>query len=284
MLKTYYWLTKPGIIYSNVFTAAAGYLFASRWHIDFVEFAGLLLGTSLVIASGCVYNNYLDRDIDKKMSRTKNRALASGQVPLRHALVYATLLCVAGFAILALLTNYLTVSVGLVALIDYVILYGLAKRYTTYGTPVGSIAGAASIVAGYTAAADRFDLQAALLFAILAIWQMPHFYSIALYRSADYDAAGIVTLPAIKGLSAARRRILSYIAIFALLMVAPAALGYTGYAYAVVMVGLSLYWIKLGWSGISGTTSRQWGRRMFLYSLAVIVSLSIMLSIGPLLP
>ncbi len=284
MLKAYYRLTKPGIIYSNVFTAAAGFLFATRWHINYRIFVSLLVGTSLVIASGCVYNNYLDREIDKKMARTKGRALASGQVPPKHALIYATVLTVAGFTTLALFTNYLTVGVGLVALVDYVALYGLAKRYTSYGTQVGSIAGAASIVAGYTAATGRLDLEALLLFAILAVWQMPHFYSIALYRSTDYSAAGIPTLPSAKGPAVARRHVLMYITAFILLMVLPAMLGYTGYVYSIVMVGLGLYWLWLGWNIISIKNSREWGRRMFLYSLVVIVSLSVMLAVGPLLP
>src|SRR5580700_7940247 len=103
-LAEYYRLTKPGIVYSNVMTAAAGYLLASRLHIDWLTFITLLLGTGLIIASACTFNNYLDRGIDQRMSRTKKRALVSGAISGQSALLYAGCLGVLGFILLALTT------------------------------------------------------------------------------------------------------------------------------------------------------------------------------------
>ncbi len=109
MIKDYYLLTKPGIIYGNAITAAAGFFLASKGHVDFSLFLAMLLGISFVIGSACVFNNYIDRDIDKFMARTKKRALVSGIVSGRNALIYATVLGIIGFSLLILHTNFFLV-------------------------------------------------------------------------------------------------------------------------------------------------------------------------------
>src|SRR4051812_19209969 len=108
LLKAYYRLTKPGIIYGNLLTAIGGFLLASRGHIDWLLFLCLALGTSLIIGSACVFNNYRDIDIDTKMTRTKKRALPSAQIEEEYALVYGAVLGLLGFLILAFGTNRLT--------------------------------------------------------------------------------------------------------------------------------------------------------------------------------
>ena len=112
LLKTYYRLTKPGIIYGNLIVTAGGFLLASRGHIDLLLFFAVMGGTALVIASGCVFNNYIDRDIDKKMARTQKRALATGAVSGRSAILYASTLAVIGFVILVMGTNILALVMG----------------------------------------------------------------------------------------------------------------------------------------------------------------------------
>jgi protoheme IX farnesyltransferase len=283
MFKTYYSLTKPGIIYGNILTAAAGFLLASRWHIDFSLLFGLIVGTSLVIGSACVFNNVIDRGIDIKMARTKKRALVSGAVTPRSALVYATVLGLIGFTTLIALTNWLTVVVGIVAFVDYVVLYGLSKRRSVYGTIVGSISGAAPIVAGYTAVTDRFDRAALLLFLILVFWQMPHFYAIAMYRLKDYTAANIPVLPRVSGMKNTKIQIMAYIVAFAAACTLLTVFGYTGVIFLIVMLVISAAWL---WQGYAGFTTREdtaWARKMFFYSLIVMVTLSVMLSVGSVL-
>jgi len=100
--KTYYELAKPGIVYGNIMTAAAGFLLAARHHVDLWLLLATLLGTSCIIGSACVFNNYIDRDIDKKMARTRKRSLANGLVSSRSALIYAVLLGCIGLVILGL--------------------------------------------------------------------------------------------------------------------------------------------------------------------------------------
>ncbi len=108
-IKTYYRLAKPGIVYGNLITAAAGFFLASKGFINFQLLIAILVGIALIIGSSCVFNNYIDREIDEKMPRTKNRALVKGTVSPRNALIYATVLGILGFLVLAIYTNLTTV-------------------------------------------------------------------------------------------------------------------------------------------------------------------------------
>lgn len=283
-IKQYYQLTKPGIVYGNLLTAAAGYLLGSQLHIEIRSLIGLLAGTWLVIASACVFNNYLDRGIDRKMKRTRRRPSATGEIGVWQALVYASVLGLLGVAVLLLDTNGLTLAVGLVGFVDYVLLYGWSKRHSVHGTLVGSISGSAPIVAGYTAATNRLDTGALLLFLILTAWQMPHFYSIALYRYKDYKAAGLPVLPVVRSAKQAQYQTLAYIVAFIAAVAMLTAYGYTGYTYLIIMGGIGLVWLYRGVHGLRVYDTKAWGKRMFLFSLIVILTLSVMTALGSRLP
>jgi len=284
MFRLYYSLTKPGIIYGNLLTAAGGFLLASTGRINYWLFLATLAGVSLVIASACVCNNYIDREIDKKMARTKQRALVNGLISDRSAIIYASCLGVAGVVVLAVYTNLLTVCIGLVAFFFYVVLYGVAKRHSVHGTLVGSIPGAAPVVAGYCAVTDRFDGGAFIVFLILVTWQMAHFYAIAIYRFDDYKAAGLPVMPVKKGLQTTKIQMLLYISIFIIATSALTVFHYTEYAYLIVMLLLGIAWLYLCLQGFKTSDSQRWARNMFLISLVVVLVLSIMLSIGARLP
>lgn len=284
MIKEYYHLTKPGIIYGNLITAAGGFLLASKGHIQFGLFLAILAGTSLVIASACVFNNYIDRGIDQKMERTKQRAMVKGSISGPAALTYGAILFILGVAILAWYTNFLTLGIGLIAFIVYVAVYGVGKRRSVHGTIIGSVAGAAPVVAGYTTVTNRFDLGAFVLFAILVLWQMPHFYSIAMYRLDEYKAADIPVLPLKTSMRTTKIQILAYITAFIVAVVSLTVFGYAGYTYLVVMVLLGLAWLRLGSQGFKAKDDAAWARTMFRFSLVVILSLSVMLAVGSVLP
>ena len=280
MIQTYYRLTKPGIIYGNILTTAAGFLFGSRGHFDVVSFLGVLVGTSLVIGAGCVFNNIIDRHIDAKMERTSKRALVTGKISVRDAAVYGLTLFALGFLILLLYTNILTVAIGIIGFIDYVLLYGIFKRRTTLGTLVGSICGATPIIAGYCAATGRFDTGALLLFLIMVVWQMPHFYSIAIYRGKDYASADIPVLPVVKGVRTAKVHILVYTILFIAANILLYTSGYAGYAYLTVMLIAGLWWLRWALLGLRAKNSNKWARKMFGYSLIILLIFSFMLSIN----
>jgi len=284
LLKTYYRLNKPGIIYGNALTLTGGFLLASKGHIDLITYLAVLAGTVLVIASACVLNNYIDRDIDKLMARTEKRALAQGTISGRAALSFATVLGITGFVILMIWTNRLTVIIGAIALIDYVVLYGYAKRHSWHGTLVGTVAGSAPIVAGYVAVTNSFDVGALLLCLILATWQMAHFYAIAMYRTKDYKAAGIPVISVVKGMNITKLQIMCYIVASSLATASLTGFGYTGITFLLVMTALGTFWFWRGARTYATAAADSWGRQMFGVSLIVLLGLSLMLSVGSQLP
>ncbi len=284
MLKTYYELTKPGIVYGNAFTTLAAFLFASHWHSSLLLFAATLVGISFVIASACVFNNYMDRTIDLTMERTKHRALAAGTISAMSALIYASFLGILGTAFLFIYVNALTASIAVFGFFFYVVVYGVSKRTSHWGTVVGSISGAVPLVVGYTAVTGRLDVVAGILFLILALWQMPHFYAISLYRMDDYRNAGIPVLPIRKGVRATKIYILWYIIAFTFATSLLWFYGVARYTYLVGMLILGVAWFWLGVRGFKTANDALWARKLFFFSLIVLVSFSLLLSVAWALP
>lgn len=284
-IKTYYSLTKPGVLYGNALTAAAGFLLASRGNIDVWLFLALSVGTTLIIASACVLNNYLDQDIDKKMARTKQRALVRGDIPGKNAVIFSIILGVVGLLILTLFTNPLVVAIGVIGFVDYVLLYGmLSKRLSIHGTLVGSISGAAPILAGYCAVTGVLDVGALIVFAILFLWQMPEFYSIAIYRHDEYKAAKIPVMSVVKGMKSTKIQIFLYTIAFVVATILLATFGYASDTYLVVMTALGLYWLWLGAKGFRTSDDDQWARKMFKFSLIVLLVFCGLISVDAWLP
>jgi protoheme IX farnesyltransferase len=284
LLREYYRLTKPGIIYGNSLPAIAGFLLASKGHVAIGLLIAMLSGLGAVIGASCVYNNYLDRGIDKLMARTKKRALVSGAIKPLHALIFATLLALLGGLLLGLFTNALTLGIAVFGMIAYVGLYGYGKRHTVHGTLIGSISGAVPPVVGYCAVTGQLDLGAFLLFMILVFWQMPHFYAIALYRAKDYKAAGLPVLPVVSGAYATKIQIILYADAFLISCVLLTIYGYTGYTYLATMVVLGGAWVIRGLRGLKDKDEVAWGRKMFLFSLIVLCVWSLMVSLTAWLP
>ncbi len=272
--KDYYSLTKPGVLYGNALTAAAGFLLASHGHIDSWLFIAVCVGTTFVIASACALNNYLDQDIDSKMARTKKRAIVSGVVPGWHAVILSIVLGVVGLGMLVLYTNIIVAGIGIVGFVVYVVLYGmLSKRLSIHGTLVGSISGATPILAGYVAVSGVIDAGAFIVFTILFLWQMPEFYSISVYRRKEYAAAGVPVMSVVKGARYTRVQIFYYTVAFVIATALLTAFHYTGYIYLVVMMVLGGYWLWLGAQGlqVSEEDSDAWAKRMFRFSLIILL-------------
>jgi heme o synthase len=242
----------------------------------------MLAGISLVIGSACVFNNVIDRRIDALMTRTKRRALVRGAVSPSRALILGGLLGAVGFGLLGAFTNLLTVLLALFGYLIYIVAYGLTKRRAPFGTVVGSLSGAVPPLVGYCAVTGRFDAAALVLFGILVLWQMPHFYAIAIFRLEDYQAAGLPVLPAKRGIHITKIYILGYIAVFALIAPLLTPLGFTGPLYLIVAALLGASWFWVGLQGFRTKDDRAWARRMFGFSLVVICVLSLVISLGQL--
>ncbi|WP_277050934.1 heme o synthase [Ruania albidiflava] len=285
-LGRYYSLTKPGVLYGNVLTAAAGFFLASgRGTPTLGLFLALMVGTTLIIASACVLNNVLDRDIDQRMERTSTRATVTGSIPARSAVLFSVVMGLVGLAILVLWTNALVVATGIGGFITYVWLYGaLSKRMSLHGTLVGSVSGAAPILAGYLAVSGRVDAGAVLAFAMLFLWQMPEFYSIAIYRREEYARAGVPVISVVKGERTTAVHILAYTVAFVVVTLLLPVFGYVGLVYTIAMAALGGWWIYLGVLGLRSSQPATWARRMFRFSMVMILALCVMVSVGPFLP
>lgn len=266
----YYLITKPGIILGNLITVGAGFLLASKGAIDFRLFLATLLGLAFIMASACVFNNFIDRQLDRKMSRTKNRALVQGLISSRSAIFFAIILEILGNLILYYYTNLVTVVVAGIGFGVYVLLYSLWKSRTIYGTAIGSIAGAVPPVVGYCAVSNHFDVGALILFVMLVLWQMPHFFAIAILHFEDYAAAGIPVLPIKKGMLRTKIHMVLYILCFILAAMMLTVFNYTGYVYLMVALGMGLAWLWLSVKGFQRNDDQIWGKQMFRLSLAMI--------------
>jgi protoheme IX farnesyltransferase len=268
-------LVKPGIVTGNLIAALGGYFLASNGKvIDAWLLLAVIGGTSLVVASGCVFNNCIDSDIDRKMVRTCHRIMALRVISTRSALCYGGILGCFGLLWLASYSNKMSASLALLGMITYVGFYSLwLKRRSLYGTIVGSIAGAMPPAIGYTAVTGHIDTSCLLLMLSFCLWQMPHAYAIALMRKEDFKAAGLPTLPPAR----AKRQIVAYVALFFLSVL---ALGYSinaGIIFFITVIGISAYWLI---SAILGKSDdRLWARRIFNISIGVILAMSLTLSI-----
>ena len=277
MIRNYYNLIKPGIIYGNVITVSAGFLLFNH-NFNLPLYFLTLIGISLVMGCGCVLNNLYDQDIDRLMDRTKTRVLVKGLIPRANVIVYALILGVLGLFVLYFYVNTLTTCVAFVGLFFYLIIYTYwLKRNSILGTIVGGIAGAVPPVVGYCAVVNRIDYLALSLFIVLFIWQLPHAYSISIYRLDDYKRARIPVLPVKYGVNITKFISLIFVIIFAMCSSLFVILGVKGIFYLVISQCLSLLWIILSIKAFFSKDDILWGRRLFVYSILVICVLSICL-------
>lgn len=279
MIKPYIDVTKPGIIFGNLISFTGGFFLAAKGAINWPLFLTSLLGVSFVIASGCVFNNYIDRDIDKIMERTKHRVLVKGLMDPKVSLIYASVLGLSGVFLL-LTTNTLTVLLAIMGFVIYVLFYSLyMKRRSVYGTLIGSLSGAVPPVIGYCSVTDRFDVGAFILLLLLALWQMPHSYAIGIFRFKDYQVAKIPVLPVVKGIPVTKNHIIFYIFAFMIATLMLTLMGYTGYLFMMTSIVLNGIWLVMALKGYKASDDSLWAKKIFMFSIIIISLLSVMMSI-----
>jgi protoheme IX farnesyltransferase len=219
------------------------------------------------------------------MERTKKRALVRGTISVRNAFMLAAASLVGGSVLLILFVNFLTLLVGLTGFFFYVVLYTYIKKHSFYGTLVGTVSGATPPVAGYTAVTNNFDTAALLLFIILVVWQMPHFYSIAIFRLKDYKAAKIPVLPIIRGIKFTKITMIGYIFLFILSTAVLAIAGFAGLTFLLILTLAGSYWLAVGLLGFrSNTNQTLWAKKMFRTSLLVLLAFCLIISLEVVLP
>lgn len=266
-------LIKVGIINSNLITAFGGFWLA-LYFMDAViseYWLTLLLvmaGTALVIAGGCVLNNFYDRDIDPVMQRTKNRPTVTGTISLKTTLILGIGFSVSGLILLSF-TTIQAAFFGALGWFTYVVLYTMwSKRRYTINTAIGSLSGAVPPLIGWTAVNPELNLAAFALFLIMFIWQTPHFLALAMKKTKEYRAAGIPMLPVVHGFAMTKRQMAVYVIC---LLPLPFYLSSLGWVFIIIATLLNIGWFLLSIKGFFTKNDMKWANYMFIYSLNYLV-------------
>lgn len=260
-------LTKPRITFLIVLTSAAGFCLGAKGNLDYLRFTHAMLGIALLSSGIATLNQYMERSLDSLMRRTMTRPLPSGKLAPVEALVFGTALTVIAEVYLALLVNPLTALFGLTVVAGYLFMYTPLKTRTTLSTVVGAFPGAMPPLMGWTAAANEVTTGAWVLFAILFLWQFPHFLAIAWMYKEDYGRAGICMLPVVEPEGRITgQQIVAYTLMLLPVSLLPTLIGISGrvYFYGAILLGL-LFLLSSISAAFSKT--RQQARRLLLASV-----------------
>jgi protoheme IX farnesyltransferase len=284
LIKDYIALTKPRITWLILMSTGVGYFFGAQkgsigwtgWH--FLTLLHTIIGTGLIASGTAALNQWYERDADAKMRRTQARPLPSGRLVAWKALVFAIAISAAGFAELWLGANALAALLGLITLLTYLFVYTPLKQRSPHSTTIGSIPGAMPPLIGFAAAHGSLTWDAWVLFAILFLWQFPHFYAIAWMYKEDYARAGIRMLPVVEpdGKSTARRIFLYSLALIPISLM-PKFFAMAGNIYLFGAIALGLAFLYYGLR-IGRDRTRQQARHVLLASVVYLpVLFSLML-------
>lgn len=266
-VSDYIELTKPRITWLILMSTAIGYYFGHEgiWRIWPIFHA--LVGTGLIASGTAALNQWYEREADEKMRRTQGRPIPSGRVAAPKALYFGIALEIAGSLELWLGVNGLTSLLGIATIVLYLCAYTPLKQKTWWSTTVGAIPGAMPPLIGYAAASGRLSADAWVLYAILFLWQFPHFYAIAWMYRDDYSRAGIQMLPVVEpdGLSTSRQIVL-YSVLLIPISLLPHWLGMTGSIYLVGALAMGLWFLYSGLR-VSFDRTRIRARRVLLTSV-----------------
>lgn len=262
-------LVKIGIVNSNLITVFTGFWLALYFtDAGFLANLDLFLltmsGSALVIAGGCILNNWYDVDIDPVMKRTKDRPTVTGRIPLKIVLTMGLISTGIGL----LLLSFTTLEATLYAFLGwfiYVVLYTIwSKRRYTLNTAIGSFSGAMPPLIGWAAVDSSMHVVPIVLFIIMFIWQTPHFLALAMKKCEDYKTAGVPMLPAVHGFNITKRQIVIYIAC---LLPLPFYLVSLGSTFVVIATVLNIGWLSMSISGFFMKNDIKWANMIFIYSL-----------------
>ncbi len=266
-VSDYLQLTKPRLNMLVVFTTAAGYWLGVAGHVDPMVLVHTVVGTALVAGGSAVFNQLYEQDVDALMSRTRLRPLPDGRLTAWRAFVFGLVLNAVGLAQLSFGVNHLSAVVAFATLVSYVVWYTPMKRRSSLATVVGAIPGALPAVIGWAAATGTLSWEGWLLFAIVFLWQMPHFLALAWLFREEYERAGFPVLPVEEpsGRSTARQTVI-YTAALLPVSLAPALTGLAGPLYFAVSLVLGVAFLVLALR-FARDLHRRTARQLFLGSL-----------------
>jgi heme o synthase len=263
-------LTKPSIAALVMVTALCGALVAPG-PLPIARLIIALVATTLVVGAANALNMYAERDADAFMRRTRNRPLPSGRLSPEVALAFALLLATLGLNTLGVVAGGAACALTLLAFTSYVLAYTPLKRVSPIALYVGALPGALPPLIGYASATGSVGEPALWLFAILFVWQIPHFIAIAIFRAEDYRAAGMAVLPVVRGMEHAKRAVVVSSVALALVTLLPAATGVVRPVYLAVALPSALAFVALSLVGLRPQASARWARRLFFASMPYLV-------------
>lgn len=247
MLEDYYQLLKPRITFLVLVTTLAGSVLAAGGPLPWVLVVHALIGTALASGGASALNQYMERDVDGLMKRTQDRPLPQGRLRPRDVLLYGTLVSIAGVVYLMLRVNVLTAGVAAFTILSYLLIYTPSKRVTWLSTLIGAVPGALPPVIGWAALRNDLGLEAWVLFAIVFLWQIPHFLAIAWMYRTDYARAGFPVLPVqdVHGGRTGRHITWNCVALLFVSLL-PTLMGLTGKVYFVGALVIGLAFLAFG--------------------------------------
>ena len=272
--RDYVALTKPRIIPLLLVTALGGMFLAARGAPDASLVLLVLGGGALASGGASAMNHAMDRDIDERMKRTRDRPVASGRVGPYQAVAFGIALNVFAFALLSTLVNPLSAVLTLSATLFYVLIYTkVLKRTTPQNIVIGGAAGAIPPMVGWTAVTGQLDLSALYLFAIVFFWTPPHFWALALILKDDYARAGVPMLPVVAGVDDTKTSILLYsVLLLALALMFSAAEASLGWIYLMSSSVLGIGFVGLAWR-LKRRPEIEGARAVFFYSMIYLAAL-----------
>lgn len=269
-------LTKPRLSLLVLFTTFGG-MWLTGAPLGAAHTVLLLSATFLVVGSANAFNCYLERSSDRLMARTALRPLPQGRMEPVVALVAAALMATVGLPLLVVWANPLTGALGALALLSYVLAYTPLKRRTEHAMLVGALPGALPPLMGWTAITGQVETPGLLLFAIMFLWQLPHFLAIALFRKDEYRAAGLTSVPLARGDRAARAQAVAYVVALLAVSVLPYFAHVAGPWYLVAAVALGLVFLAQAVRGAAQGLGARWARGLFGTSLLYVMGLFVAL-------
>jgi protoheme IX farnesyltransferase len=272
-------LTKPRIVLMVLITAFVGYYAGSGRVPDYLQLLQMLIGTALAAGGTLTLNQFIERDVDAKMERTRRRPLPDGRVLPQDALWFGILLTLLGLGYLAAAVNFLSAGVAGAITLSYLLIYTPMKRLSSLCVPIGAVPGALPPVIGWVAARGELSVDAGVLFAIMFLWQIPHTLAIAYLYQADFARAGIQFLPVIEpdGQST-NRQILIHCAALLVVSLLPTLIGLAGASYFVAAFLLGAGFIASGVK-LAMTPTRSGARQLLFASLIYLPALLLVMAL-----
>lgn len=265
-------LTKPRLSTLVLITTAVGYVVAPEhprlWNLLLVVF-----GTAMIVASANTLNCWLERDSDRLMRRTRNRPLPARRLPHWAALVQGIVLGTVALPVIGMASNGLAALLAFVALVSYVVVYTPMKRVSSVATVVGAFPGALPPLIGWVAARGRIEAGGLALFAVLFLWQIPHFLALSVFLADDYARAGLKVLPLDGGPSATRWNVVLWTLALIPVSLLPVTLDLAGGVYAGVAIVSGLAFLGLGARGFRSNGGTRWAIGLFVGSIVYLTLL-----------